>query len=48
MAAAIHDRLGLDAAIEKGSLGEFTVWVGDVKVSGKNWLGLIPSDPTLQ
>jgi len=44
VAAAIRDQLGLDAAIEKGSLGEFSVWVGEVRVSGRNWLGVIPSD----
>lgn len=35
MAASIKDALGLDADIEPGGRGEFTIWVDDAKVSEK-------------
>jgi hypothetical protein len=44
VAATIHDKLGLDAEVMKGSYGEFSVRVGGVRVAGKSWLGIIPSD----
>ena len=39
MAALIKDSLQLDAGIEPGGRGEFTVWVDDVKVSEKTRTG---------
>jgi hypothetical protein len=44
VAATIQEKLGLEAEVTKGSYGEFSVRVGGVRVAGKNWLGIIPSD----
>jgi hypothetical protein len=35
--------LGIDAELVEGSLGEFTVWVGERKVAEKGWIRF-PSD----
>ena len=43
MAALIKESLGLDAAIEPGGRGEFTIWVDAVKVAGKTRTGF-PSE----
>ena len=43
MAAAIKDALGTDAELIEGGRGEFTVWVGDQKVSEKGWI-FFPDD----
>lgn len=43
MAAAIEDALGIDAELVEGGRGEFTVWVGDKKVSEKGWI-FFPDD----
>ena len=37
MAAEIKDVLGLDAKLEVGRPGEFTVWVDGEKVAEKGW-----------
>lgn len=37
MAAELKRTLGLDAKLEIGSSGEFTVWVDDQKVAEKKW-----------
>ncbi len=37
MAAELKDKLGVDATLEVGSSGEFTVWVDDAKVAEKSW-----------
>ena len=39
MAALIKDSLQLDAALEPGGRGEFTIWVDDVKVAEKSRSG---------
>ena len=42
MAALIKDSLHLDADLEPGARGEFTVWVDDVKVAEKTRTGFPP------
>lgn len=37
MAAELKRELGIDAGMEVGSSGEFTVWVGDKQVAEKKW-----------
>ena len=37
MAAEIKKAFGVDATLEVGNSGEFTVWVGDKKVAEKSW-----------
>jgi hypothetical protein len=37
VAAQLKQELGLDAELVHGNPGEFTVWVGDAKVSEKRW-----------
>jgi len=46
VAALIKDSLQLDAGIEPGGRGEFTVWVDDVKVSEKTRTGF-PSEKAI-
>jgi len=43
VAAAIKDALGKDVELVEGGRGEFTVWVGDQKVSEKGWI-FFPDD----
>lgn len=43
MAAAIKDALGTDVELVEAGRGEFTVWVGDKKVSQKGWI-FFPDD----
>jgi len=43
VAALIKDSLQLDAALEPGARGEFTIWVDDVKVAEKSRSGF-PSE----
>ncbi|HEX6124240.1 MAG TPA: hypothetical protein VFZ23_02595 [Pyrinomonadaceae bacterium] len=43
MAAAIKDALGTDVELIEGGRGEFTIWVGDRKVSEKGWI-FFPDD----
>jgi hypothetical protein len=43
VAAAIKDALGKDVELVEGGRGEFTVWVGDQKVSEKGWI-FFPED----
>ena len=42
MAAELKKQVGVDASLEVGGSGEFTVWVGDRKVAEKSW-GRFPS-----
>jgi hypothetical protein len=44
VAALIKQALGLDADLEAGSRGEFSVWVDDRKVAEKSSRGF-PSEP---
>lgn len=44
MAAELKKALGVDAEMKVGSSGEFTVWVGDEKVSEKKWMFPSPDD----
>ncbi len=37
MAAELKRELGIDADMEVGNSGEFTVWVGDKQVAEKRW-----------
>lgn len=37
MAAQLKQELGVEAELVIGDAGEFTVWVGDAKVSEKHW-----------
>jgi predicted Rdx family selenoprotein len=37
VAAELKQALGVDAKLEVGSSGEFTVWVDDSKVAEKKW-----------
>jgi predicted Rdx family selenoprotein len=46
VAALIKDKLKLDAGIEPGSRGEFTVWVDGVKVAEKTRTGF-PAEPAI-
>jgi predicted Rdx family selenoprotein len=46
VAALIKDKLKLDAAIEPGGRGEFTVWVDGVKVAEKTRTGF-PAEPAI-
>ncbi|MBY0497804.1 MAG: hypothetical protein K2Y23_26645 [Cyanobacteria bacterium] len=46
MAALITDSLKVDAGIEPGGRGEFTIWVGGVKVAEKSRHGF-PSDKAI-
>ena len=43
MAAAITSATGIDAVLVEGARSEFTVWVGDERVSGKDGNGF-PTD----
>ena len=43
MAAAIKDALRTDVELIEGGRGEFTVWVGDQKISEKGWI-FFPND----
>ena len=38
MAAELKKEVGVDAQLEVGGSGEFTVWVGDQKVAEKKWM----------
>ena len=38
MAAELKKELGVDASLEVGDSGEFTVWVDGKKVSEKKWM----------
>jgi hypothetical protein len=38
VAAELKKALGVEATLEVGHSGEFTVWVGDSKVAEKKWL----------
>ena len=38
MAAELKKELGVDATLEVGNSGEFTVWVDGAKVSEKKWM----------
>ena len=42
MAAELKQALGVDATLEVGNSGEFTVWVDDAVVAEKKW-GRFPS-----
>lgn len=44
MAAELKDKLNVEAELVIGSSGEFTVWVGDKKVSEKKWMFPSPDD----
>lgn len=44
MAAELKDKLNVEAELVIGSSGEFTVWVGDRKVSEKKWMFPSPDD----
>ena len=46
MAALIKDKLKLDAEIEPGGRGEFTVWVDGAKVAEKTRTGF-PAEPAI-
>ena len=46
MTAAIKDALGIDVELVEGGRGEFTVWVGNQKVSEKGWIRF-PSDEVI-
>jgi hypothetical protein len=37
VAAELKKTMGVDATLEVGNSGEFTVWVGDRKVAEKSW-----------
>lgn len=37
MAAELKTKMGVDATLEVGNSGEFTVWVDDKKVAEKSW-----------
>jgi hypothetical protein len=37
VAAQLKQELGVEAELMIGDAGEFTVWVGDAKVSEKQW-----------
>lgn len=37
MAAELKKTFGVDATLEVGNSGEFTVWVDDRKVAEKSW-----------
>jgi hypothetical protein len=37
VAAELKRELGIDADLEVGGSGEFTVWVGDKQVAEKKW-----------
>jgi hypothetical protein len=43
VAAVIKDALGIAVDLIEGGRGEFTVWVGDKKVSEKGWI-FFPDD----
>jgi len=37
VAAELKQQLGVETALEVGTSGEFTVWVGDKMVAEKRW-----------
>jgi hypothetical protein len=43
VAALLKRELGMDVETVQGSVGEFTVWVGDKRVAAKGWL-TFPAD----
>jgi hypothetical protein len=44
VAAELKQALGVDAKLEVGNSGEFTVWVDDNKVAEKKWRFPDPAD----
>ena len=46
MAALIKEKLNLDADLESGGRGEFTVWVDGKKIAEKSRNGF-PSEPAI-
>ena len=44
MAAVLKKDIGADAEVVEGNRGEFTVWVGEERVAGKDAMGF-PSEP---
>jgi hypothetical protein len=46
VAALIKEKLNLDAAVEPGGRGEFTVWVDAKKIAEKTRNGF-PSEPAI-
>ena len=47
MAALIKKETGIDAEVTPGGRGEFSVWVGDVKVAEKTRTGFPTEDAAL-
>lgn len=43
MAELLRDQFGADCKLEPGDTGEFTVWLGGVKIAEKTWEGF-PSE----
>ena len=43
MAALLEQEIGAEAELVEGNRGEFTVWVGDQRVAGKDAMGF-PSE----
>ena len=39
MAAVLKEDIGADAELIEGNRGEFTVWVGEERVAGKDAMG---------
>jgi len=48
VAALIKESLGAETDLEPGGRGEFTVWVGDVKVAEKSRNGFPADDSLIQ
>jgi hypothetical protein len=44
VAAELKQALGVDAILEVGNSGEFTVWVDDKKVAEKKWMFPSPAE----
>ncbi len=44
MAAELKKDLGVEAVLEVGGSGEFTVWVDDKMVAEKKWMFPSPAD----
>ena len=44
MAAVLKEDIGADAELVEGNRGEFTVWVGEERVAGKDAKGVFPAE----
>jgi hypothetical protein len=44
VAAVLKEAIGADAEVVEGNRGEFTIWVGEERVAGKDATGVFPAE----